>query len=250
MLGAVYLFSYKFLKIINARIAYFLQLIVGWSRFWISYNRYNKLLESNDKLDLKLLYPCIHDNVDKTEIEPIYFYQDAWAFARIIANNPSLHIDIGSNHKFVSLLSTVVKTVMIDIRPLSLALDTIEFKHGTITNLPYANGEIISLSSLCVVEHIGLGRYGDELDPMGSVKAMSELQRVLANGGSLYISLPVSNVSKTCFNAHRYFTEEYVKSVFKCCELVDSMYIYKSNVIYVNPNRNCVACYHFIKNQM
>jgi hypothetical protein len=33
-----------------------------------------------------------------------------------------------------------------------------------------------------VVEHVGLGRYGDALDPKGDARACAELARVLAQG--------------------------------------------------------------------
>jgi hypothetical protein len=34
-----------------------------------------------------------------------------------------------------------------------------------------------------VVEHIGLGRYGDPIDPDGDLKAISELKRVVQKRG-------------------------------------------------------------------
>ena len=75
---------------------------------------------------------------------------------------------------------------------------------GDITRLPFADASIRSLSSLHVIEHIGLGRYGDPIDPSGCFAAMRELSRVLASGGHLYLSTPVGR-ERVCFNAHRVF---------------------------------------------
>ena len=68
---------------------------------------------------------------------------------------------------------------MVDICPWSLPLDTVEFRKGSILNLPFEDATVPSVSSLCVVEHIGLGRYGDPLDPYGSEKAIQELKRIV-----------------------------------------------------------------------
>jgi SAM-dependent methyltransferase len=76
-----------------------------------------------------------------------------------------------------------------------------------------------SLSCLHVAEHIGLGRYGDELDPYGTLKACAELARVLAPGGFLYFSLPVG-IPRICFNAHRIHSPEQILNYFRNLQLV------------------------------
>jgi SAM-dependent methyltransferase len=72
---------------------------------------------------------------------------------------------------------------MVDIRPVDIAVEGFVF--GSVLALPFPNASQASLSSVCVIEHIGLGRYGDELDPRGSEKAAAELTRVLAPRGDL-----------------------------------------------------------------
>jgi SAM-dependent methyltransferase len=82
------------------------------------------------------------------------------------------------------------------------------------------------LSSLCVIEHIGLGRYGDKLNPFGSEKAIKELKRVCSPGGLIYISLHVDSYNKIYFNAHRAFTRDYIMELFEGFEILDEKYIY------------------------
>jgi SAM-dependent methyltransferase len=55
-----------------------------------------------------------------------------------------------------------------------------------------------------VIEHVGLGRYGDTLDANGDLKALAELRRVLAPGGSLLVVVPIGK-PRVCFNAHRVY---------------------------------------------
>jgi ubiquinone/menaquinone biosynthesis C-methylase UbiE len=128
---------------------------------------------------------------------------------------------------------------------LSLPLNTIEFKQGSILNLPFTDKSVESLSSLCVVEHIGLGRYGDPLDPNGTEKAIEELKRVIKLDGNLYVSLPLDDENRTYFNAHRAFREEYILKLFDYFELVQARYIYGNEFGDQLKAGFGTGCYHF-----
>jgi hypothetical protein len=60
---------------------------------------------------------------------------------------------------------------------------------------------IISFSSL---EHTGLGRYGDPLDPYGDLRVMARLQCVSKPNAAFFIGYPYG-FDTTCFNAHRIY---------------------------------------------
>jgi SAM-dependent methyltransferase len=61
-----------------------------------------------------------------------------------------------------------------------------------------------SLSCLHTIEHLGLGRYGDPLDPEGHLKGLAQLKRLVKPGGRLYLSTPIGP-ERVEFNAHRIF---------------------------------------------
>ena len=63
------------------------------------------------------------------------------------------------------------------------------------------------------IEHIGLGRYGDEIDPQGDIKSINELKRVLKDGGDLLFVTPVGK-AKIEFNAHRIYSFEQIIEYF------------------------------------
>ncbi len=174
--------------------------------------------------------PCLFDNTDYTPVEPIYFFQDCWASKHIFELKPKYHYDIGSSIKTIGLLSQFVPITFIDIRPPELRLQNLSFIKASILDLPFKDNSIESLSSLCVVEHIGLGRYGDSLDPFGSEKAISELRRVLKAGGILLISVPVDSENKVYFNAHRAFTRDYILKLFDGFDFLDEKYIYGNSL--------------------
>lgn len=222
--------------------SFFLELS-AWRRFFKSRREFNRVAPSDRRADSRTLYPCLGDDVGTTPIEPVYFYQDSWAFEHIVKERPSHHVDIGSHHKYVALLSKVLPVTMVDIRPLSLPLDSIQFEEGTVLNMPYETGSLQSISSLCVLEHIGLGRYGDLIDPFGSEKAIEELKRVLAPGGNLFISVPVNDKNTTYFNAHRAFAEDYLLELLKPLKVIEKRYIYGNSFGDVRKKGFGVGCY-------
>ena len=215
-----------------------------WRRFCQSYEDYQKLAPPYKQADSKNFYPCLKDATTETKIEPTYFYQDSWAFEKIVKQSPSSHIDVGSNHKYVALLSKVVPVTMVDIRPLSLSLDSLQFKQGSIVDLPFADSSIDSLSSLCVIEHIGLGRYGDPIDPDGTEKAINELCRVLSSNGNLYLSLPIDDYNKVFFNAHRALSEEYFKGLISPLKIIEKKHIKGNFYLSEKPKGFNIGCYH------
>lgn len=89
-----------------------------------------------------------------------------------------------------------------------------------ILHVPFGSGTVESLSCLHVAEHIGLGRYGDSLNPYGTRQATRELARVLATGGSLYFALPVGK-PRVCFNAHRIHAPATIREYFSDLELIE-----------------------------
>lgn len=120
-------------------------------------------------------------------------------------------------------------------------------------NLPYENNSVQSLSCLHVAEHIGLGRYGDTLDPEGTQKAAAELSRCLAKGGNLYFSVPVGR-PRLCFNAHRIHSPCQIIDYFKDLSLVeisgtgdDKKFINNINIESLENSRYACGMFWFTK---
>lgn len=212
--------------------------------------RYEKLnINSRFNLSSKNIKPCIYDKTVSTPLDPTYFYQDTWCVKKIFENKPLRHYDIGSQAEMVGIVSQFTSTIMVDIRPVELKLPGLSFVKGNILDLPFEDNALGSISSICVIEHIGLGRYGDALDPFGSEKAIRELIRVLAPKGNLYISLPVDIENTIYFNAHRAFTREYVLELFQSIKLISEKYIYKYDLVdtYDKTRGFGTGLFHFSK---
>jgi len=218
--------------------------------FLKDYGRYKKL-EKNTLVSpqSKDLFPRLYDNTKVTHVDPVYYIQGTWCAEMVFKNKPKHHYDIGSQALMVGIISKFTPTTMVDIRPLNVATKELSFIKGDILNLPFETESISSLSSICVIEHIGLGRYGDPLNQFGTEKAAKELSRVLSKDGNLYISVPVDSKNKVYFNAHRAFTREYVMSLFPNLELVEEKYIYGNSLEEdYSPSKGFgTGLYHFKK---
>ncbi len=163
-------------------------------------------------------YPCLNDKTESTGFDSHYVYHTAWA-ARILAKlKPENHIDISSSLYFISLVSAFIPIKFYDYRPADLKLSNLFTGSADLLALPFEDKSVKSLSCMHVVEHIGLGRYGDALDPNGDLKAISELKRVLSQGGSLLLVVPVGK-PKIMFNAHRIYSYAQIVDYFSKFEL-------------------------------
>lgn len=166
-------------------------------------------------------YPCLLDRLETTPYDPHYFHQAVWATERILRIAPEEHVDIGSEVNFIGMLSVSVPVTFVDIRPLGVELPRLSCLAGDLVQgLPFADHSVPSLSCLHVAEHVGLGRYGDELSPSGTHKACAELARVLAPGGNLFFSVPVGR-PRVCFNAHRIHAPAQIRDYLTGLELLE-----------------------------
>ncbi|MCS7073092.1 MAG: class I SAM-dependent methyltransferase [Bacteroidia bacterium] len=195
--------------------------------FWRDYFRL-KSFPPNPNFQEKLIftYPCLTDRTETTPIEPVYFFQDAWAAQKIFELKPKELYDIGSSIKTMSIIAQAIPVIFVDIRKIDVQLNGLTFLEASITQLPFPDNCIECISSLCVVEHIGLGRYGDPLDNWGSEKAVAELKRVVAPNGHVLFSVPVDKQNQVHYNANRAFSRDYVLQLFDGFKLIEERYIY------------------------
>jgi SAM-dependent methyltransferase len=191
----------------------------GFRRYMRDRRRY-RALPGAEPLLWRDAFPQLRDRLSTSPFDSHYFYQDVWATRQVAALAPKAHVDVGSRVDYVGFLTALCEVTFVDIRPLRAELDGLQSVAGSVLEMPFLDQSISSLSCLHVAEHIGLGRYGDPLDPLGTRRAAAELQRVLAPGGALLFSLPVGR-PRVCFNAHRIHDPNDVVSMFPDLELVE-----------------------------
>lgn len=191
---------------------------VAYLRLVNDFRRFAAVQDGRFVLRWRDRYPCLDGRTATTGFDRHYIYHTAWA-ARVLSRiKPDFHVDISSSLYFCSLISAFVPVRFYDFRPPDLQLPNLQCDRADVCHLPFADGSLQSLSCMHVVEHVGLGRYGDPLDPHGDLRAMAELCRVLAPGGSLLLVVPVGR-SRIQYNAHRIYRYDQVLAACSGLEL-------------------------------
>jgi SAM-dependent methyltransferase len=173
-----------------------------------------------------------------------YFSQDLLVASYIHKSKPIKHVDLGSRiDGFVAHVASFRKIEVLDIRSNKIQHKNIIYKKKDIMSIgSKLNNYCDSLSCLHTLEHFGLGRYGDKIDPQGHLKGFENLIRILKPNGKFYLSFPISNHNKVFFNSERTFNP---KEILKWIEgktyklkIIKFDYIDDNERIYLNADIN------------
>lgn len=184
--------------------------------FLKDYNEFKKKLGNESDFPLGRLYPILTDkHVESGVASGHYFHQDLLISQKIFKNNPNRHVDIGSRiDGFIAHVASYREIEVFDIRPLSISIPNVTFVQANLIELsPSMIDYTDSISSLHALEHFGLGRYNDPIDPHGHTKALENIFKILESGGKFYFSTPIGP-QRIEFNAHRVFSIKYLLNIF------------------------------------
>ena len=122
-----------------------------------------------------------------------YFWQDLICAQWINEENPEKHFDVGSRvDGFIAHLLASRDVTLLDIRPLPYEIPRLNVLAADIQIKSQRSAELYSsVSSLHSIEHFGLGRYMDPIDPLGHEKGLLNLAAMVTMDGSLYVSFPI-----------------------------------------------------------
>jgi len=203
-------------------------------------------------------FPILNEDTPSHAFDPHYIYHVAWAVKKIALSRPGMHVDFSSSLHFCSVLPALCKTRFFDFRPARMLIDGLECDSCDLTSSDFNVGQYSSVSSMHVVEHIGMGRYGDALDVNGDLKAINNLKKTVEKGGSLYFVVPCGQPS-VHFNAHRVYSVESVFQYFCDQFELEELFFIPGPVEeapLINPDLSLThrypygcGCFHFIKNK-
>jgi len=154
--------------------------------------------------------PCLHDhNEEGGTTKSEYFWQDLLVARWISDAEPLRHVDIGSRvDGFVAHVASFRNIEVFDVRLISTQIPGVIFTQADLMcshGLPNLKvGYCDSLSCLHAIEHFGLGRYGDPINPRGYELGIANMALLLKSGGVFYLSTPIGK-PRVEFNANRVF---------------------------------------------
>ena len=109
---------------------------------------------------------------------------------------------------FVAHVASFREIEILDVRPLKTDIPGVVFRQADLmdeNSLVEAGKEYCdSLSCLHALEHFGLGRYGDPINPLGYQSGILNMARILKEGGTFYLSTPIGR-ERVLFNANWIF---------------------------------------------
>ena len=169
--------------------------------------------------------PCLHDRYKEGgETKSEYFWQDLLVARYIFEANPLKHVDIGSRvDGFIAHVASFREIEVFDVRPIRTIIPGIVFKQADFMNLNSLSvnkkNYCDSLSCLHAIEHFGLGRYGDPVNPQGYKHGISNMAKLLKSGGTLYLSTPIGQ-ERVEFNANWVFDPQRILKCAKAAGLI------------------------------
>jgi hypothetical protein len=157
------------------------------------------------------LLPCLHDWYEEggtTKSE--YFWQDLLVARMIFAAKPEKHVDIGSRvDGFVAHVASFREIEVFDVRPITTQIPGVTFVQADLMRSVEQFGYCDSVSCLHALEHFGLGRYSDPVDPTGADRGFANMASLLREQGVFYLSVPIG-VERVEFNANRVFDPRHI----------------------------------------
>ncbi|PIC27700.1 hypothetical protein B9Z55_019874 [Caenorhabditis nigoni] len=154
-------------------------------------------------------------NYSKDQLGRMAYYKDSVSMYHAMAANRldgKSGVVIGSMQPWVEVmaLKNGAKSVLtVEYNPLKIQN---EFKDRMSAILP---SEFVKnyrdyyekfdfAASFSSIEHSGLGRYGDPLDPIGDLREMLKIKCILKKGGLLFLAFPLGT-DAIQYNAHRIY---------------------------------------------
>lgn len=193
-----------------------------YARDFLEYKRQESVIGKEFPCGMPI--PCFDDRAEEPgRATGHYFHQDLLMACRVFINNPAHHVDVGSRiDGFVAHVASFRQIEVFDIRELKCDVLNMTFRRVDMMDKNFDLADYCdSISCLHVLEHFGLGRYGDRIDYHGHLLGFRNIYKMLKPKGKFYFSVPMGP-QRVEFNGQRVFSLQYLLDMFKDKYRIDS----------------------------
>jgi SAM-dependent methyltransferase len=105
----------------------------------------------------------------------------------------------------MQIAAGIESCTVFEVREAEANDERVQVRVQDLTDATDLEPEFDLITCLSTIEHIGLGRYGDPVDPWGDMKMAANLARLLRPGGVMLLSFP-SGPGCVVWNKHRIYS--------------------------------------------
>jgi hypothetical protein len=153
------------------------------------------------------------------------------------------------NNKKVAVIGTLVPWIEAILLNFNNIVTTVEYnvpevEYNNLNAISYWDFQKTSNMYDCIityssVEHSGLGRYGDPLDPNGDIKTMQDIHKNLITNGILIWGAPVGH-DALVWNAHRIYGKIRMPVLFNGFRELEWIDVDKNSILNLDLNNNSI----------
>jgi len=178
--------------------------------YWFDHSHASPVYWSKEMIDDYLrIYSIENINNETPEIKKTTPYPN------IVKTLLKAFIENNIHNKEICVIGSETPWIEAILVNLNNTVDTIEYNvplcdSDKITCLDYfekfkkSNKQYDCIVSFSSIEHSGLGRYGDPINPNGDLDTMKDIYINLKDDGLLFLGVPIGH-DTLCWNAHRIY---------------------------------------------
>jgi hypothetical protein len=164
-----------------------------------------------------------------------YMILDHLVVQQLKQRNPLHHLDVGSRVDGLVLQASLLCSVTcMDVRPNPKLKD---FGIGSLTadvcskniRSSLESESFESISSVHAIEHFGLGRYGDTINPSAVDNFLSNIHFLLKKHGTFYLGFPCGD-NQIIYNAHRLMRPSFYLQKLNCMFMTEKVFLLTASV--------------------
>jgi len=145
--------------------------------------------------------------------------------SHLYKEKPLKILDIGSYRDFILGLLAHYEVTSVDIRKRKPILENETVVNCDAKSLNFQDNSFDAVTSIETLSHIGLGRYGDEVDLDADIKAFHEMIRVLNRNGILIFTTAITGGKPSiAWNARRNYSYDMIRNFCNGLDLVEEKF--------------------------